>query len=64
MESRKLSFENGRGQTLFARLDSVLVEAGIAVLRFDFTGLGENEGDFADTNFTSNTEDLVAAGTW
>lgn len=32
------------------------------VLRFDFTGLGESEGDFADTNFTSNVEDLVAAG--
>jgi putative redox protein len=33
----------------------------IAVLRFDFTGLGESEGDFADTTFTSNVEDLVAA---
>ena len=38
-----------------------LTEAGIAVLRFDFTGLGESEGDFADTNFSSNVEDLVAA---
>lgn len=34
---------------------------GIGVLRFDFTGLGESEGDFADTNFTSNVDDLVAA---
>jgi uncharacterized OsmC-like protein/alpha-beta hydrolase superfamily lysophospholipase len=34
---------------------------GIAVLRFDFTGLGESEGDFADTHFSSNVEDLVAA---
>ncbi len=34
---------------------------GIAVMRFDFTGLGESEGDFADSNFTSNVEDLVAA---
>jgi putative redox protein len=34
---------------------------GIAVLRFDFTGLGESEGDFADTNFSSNIEDLIAA---
>jgi putative redox protein len=33
---------------------------GIAVVRFDFTGLGESEGDFADTNFSSNVEDLVA----
>lgn len=35
--------------------------AGVAVLRFDFTGLGESEGDFADTNFTSNVADLTAA---
>ncbi|MDR3568272.1 MAG: bifunctional alpha/beta hydrolase/OsmC family protein [Syntrophobacteraceae bacterium] len=34
---------------------------GIAVLRFDFTGLGESEGDFADTNFSTNVEDLVSA---
>ncbi len=34
---------------------------GIAVLRFDFTGLGESEGEFADTNFTSNVDDLMAA---
>ena len=38
-----------------------LTEAGIAVLRFDFTGLGESEGEFADTNFSSNVGDLVAA---
>ena len=34
---------------------------GIAVMRFDFTGLGESEGDFADTNFTSNIDDLISA---
>lgn len=34
---------------------------GIAVLRFDFTGLGESEGEFANTNFTSNVDDLIAA---
>ncbi len=33
----------------------------IAVLRFDFTGLGQSAGDFADTNFTTNVADLVAA---
>ena len=43
-----------------ARISRALVERGIAVLRFDFTGLGESEGDFADTNFSSNLEDLVA----
>ena len=44
-----------------ARISRALVERGIAVLRFDFTGLGESEGDFADTNFSSNLEDLLAA---
>ena len=34
---------------------------GFGVLRFDFTGLGESEGDFADTNFSGNVEDLIAA---
>lgn len=38
-----------------------LAEQGIATLRFDFTGLGESDGDFADSNFSSNVEDLVAA---
>lgn len=33
----------------------------IGVLRFDFTGLGESEGDFSDTNFSSNIEDLIKA---
>ncbi|MEO0425053.1 MAG: alpha/beta fold hydrolase [Pseudomonadota bacterium] len=41
-----------------------LADAGIGVLRFDFTGLGESEGDFADTNFSSNVDDLVAAAQW
>ncbi len=44
-----------------ARISRALVERGFAVLRFDFTGLGESEGDFADTNFSSNLEDLLAA---
>jgi uncharacterized OsmC-like protein/fermentation-respiration switch protein FrsA (DUF1100 family) len=38
-----------------------LSRLGVAVVRFDFTGLGESEGDFADTNFSSNVEDVVAA---
>ncbi len=38
-----------------------LTDAGLAVLRFDFTGLGQSEGDFADTNFSSNVSDLLAA---
>jgi putative redox protein len=40
---------------------TALADAGIAVLRFDFTGLGQSEGDFADTNFSSNVSDLLAA---
>ena len=42
-------------------ISQTLACRGIGVLRFDFTGLGESEGDFADTNFSSNLEDLVAA---
>src|SRR3954471_12706237 len=41
-----------------------LAEAGLATLRFDFTGLGGSEGEFANTNFTSNVDDLVAAARW
>lgn len=51
--SKDLKSAGGISRELLAR--------GIAVLRFDFTGLGESGGDFADTNFTSNVEDLVAA---
>jgi len=42
-------------------ISRALTRQGIAVLRFDFTGLGESEGDFADTNFSSNVDDLVCA---
>ena len=42
-------------------ISRALVQRGIAVLRFDFTGVGESEGDFAGTDFSSNVEDLVAA---
>jgi putative redox protein len=44
-----------------ARLSLALVERGFGVLRFDFTGLGESEGDFAATTFSSNLGDLEAA---
>jgi putative redox protein len=43
------------------RIAEVLASHGIAVLRFDFTGLGASEGDFAHTNFSSNVQDLVKA---
>ena len=44
-----------------SRISSGLAERGIAVLRFDFTGLGASEGEFANTNFSSNVADLAAA---
>lgn len=44
-----------------ARVAQGLVQNGIAVLRFDFTGLGSSEGEFENTNFSSNVDDLVAA---
>ena len=43
------------------RIAARLASMGIAVLRFDFTGLGHSGGEFANTNFTSNVADLVAA---
>ncbi len=46
------------------RLARRLVTHGLAVLRFDFTGLGKSEGDFSNTNFSSNVDDLVAAANW
>lgn len=52
-------------ETLAAsRISAALTARGIAVLRFDFTGLGGSEGDFANTNFSSNVADLVAAAAW
>jgi putative redox protein len=50
--------KNVRAATHIAR---ALAERGIATLRFDFTGLGESEGDFAGTGFSANVADLVAA---
>ena len=44
-----------------ATISAALAERGIAALRFDFTGLGGSEGDFANTNFSSNVDDVVAA---
>jgi putative redox protein len=42
-------------------ISSALAEKGIATLRFDFTGLGESEGDFDDTTFSHNVDDIAAA---
>ena len=45
-------------------ISRALADAGFAVLRFDFTGLGESEGDFSDTDFSSNLDDLEDAAAW
>lgn len=47
-----------------SRISTALTEFGIAVLRFDFTGLGGSGGDFANTNFSSNVADLVHAASY
>ncbi len=44
-----------------SRISKALADRGIGVLRFDFTGHGNSEGDFANTNFSSNVDDLVSA---
>jgi putative redox protein len=46
------------------RIASRLAAMGIAVLRFDFTGLGHSEGEFANTHFSSNVADLEAAAAY
>ncbi len=47
-----------------AYIARALAEAGFGVLRFDFTGLGGSGGDFGNTDFSSNVDDLVAAADW
>jgi len=47
--------------TAASRISKSLAARGIGVLRFDFTGLGNSDGDFANTNFSSNVDDLVSA---
>ncbi|MGB0935592.1 MAG: alpha/beta hydrolase family protein [Alphaproteobacteria bacterium] len=44
------------------RISRALTKEGIAVLRFDFQGLGASEGDFSETTFSSNVSDIVYAG--
>jgi putative redox protein len=44
-----------------SRIAQQLAQRGFQVLRFDFTGLGASDGEFANTNFSSNVQDLLAA---
>ena len=54
-------FTCGKDIPAARRIAARLAGQGIAVLRFDFTGLGHSDGEFANTNFTSNVDDLLAA---
>ncbi|MEL6186726.1 MAG: bifunctional alpha/beta hydrolase/OsmC family protein [Myxococcota bacterium] len=54
-------FTCGKDIAAASRISRALTKDGIAVLRFDFTGLGNSDGDFANTHFSSNVADLVAA---
>lgn len=57
-------FSCGKDLKSARRLAARLTDQGYAVLRFDFTGLGSSEGEFADSNFSSNIADLLAAADW
>lgn len=54
-------FTCGKDIPAARRIAARLAGMGIAVLRFDFTGLGHSEGEFANTSFTSNVADIAAA---
>lgn len=54
-------FTCNKNLTAIRNISHALTRHGFGVLRFDFTGLGESEGDIADTDFSSNIQDLVAA---
>lgn len=57
-------FTGGKDILAASRIGQALAACGIAVLRFDFTGLGGSEGEFANTNFSSNLTDLIAAANY
>jgi putative redox protein len=54
-------FTCGKDVHAAKRIADGLTALGIAVLRFDFTGLGSSEGEFANTTFSSNVADLICA---
>ena len=54
-------FTGSKNWNAVRNIARALTQQDIAVFRFDFTGLGESEGDFADTNFSSNVTDIIAA---
>lgn len=54
-------FTCSKDQVAARRISADLAREGLAVMRFDFTGLGDSEGDFASTNFSSNVADIHSA---
>lgn len=57
-------FTGSRFTPAAARVSKTLTEFGIATLRFDFPGLGQSEGEFSETTFSSNVEDIKTAYEW
>lgn len=57
-------FTCGKDILAASRISRQLVAQGFAVLRFDFAGIGASSGEFADTNFSTNVQDLIDAANW
>ena len=57
-------FTGNKNFTAVRNISRALTQTQIAVMRFDFTGLGKSEGKFEDTNFTSNVDDLISAANY
>ncbi|MAY83122.1 MAG: osmotically inducible protein C [Flavobacteriales bacterium] len=57
-------FTCNKDLTAVRNISRALSSEGIGVMLFDFTGLGESEGDFSETDFSSNISDLVSASDW
>ncbi|MCH7788501.1 MAG: OsmC family protein [Acidobacteria bacterium] len=57
-------FTCGKDLRSSQRVSAALASVGIGTLRFDFTGLGESDGDFADASFGGNVADIVSAVSW
>lgn len=57
-------FTCGKNALAATRISRALAQQGIATLRFDFTGLGDSEGDFGRAGYSSNVADIMAAVHW
>ena len=57
-------FTCNKNLSALRNIGNALAREGFGVLRFDFTGLGESDGEFGDTNFSGNVEDLVDAASY